>query len=65
MRTEEFYTRKLQDYWDRHYSKYNATAEWYTNPAINIWKCEIPALRARITLVCNDNGVVTEKSKHI
>lgn len=60
MRTEKFYIRRLTQYFDTHYSQYENTAEWYNNPAVNQWKCDIPALGFTILFTCDENGNVTE-----
>lgn len=56
MRTEKFYNSRLQAYFDAHYLKHIDTAEWYTNPAINQWKCDIPELQVTILFTCDDKG---------
>lgn len=60
MRTERFYIGRLRKYFDKHYLQYTQTAEWYNNPAINQWKCDIPELGLTILFTCDENGKITE-----
>ena len=50
----------LESYFDQHYGKYADEAEFYTNPAPNIWRFEIPSLCIKVELTEQD-GRVTEK----
>ena len=59
MRGETFYFGRLSKYFDAHYQEYTKTAEWYTNPAPNQWKFEIPGIGV-VVLVCSDDGEITE-----
>ena len=36
--SEKFYNTKLQNYFDKYYSRYAETAEFYVNPEINKWR---------------------------
>lgn len=65
MKTEKWYNNRLQKYFDSHYGQYTNTAEWYVNPAVNKWKCDILELGVTITFTCDDDGNVTEKRKEI
>lgn len=65
MRTERFYIGRLTKYFDTHYAQYTDTAEWYNNPAVNQWKCDIPELNATILFTCDDKGNVTESRTSI
>ena len=59
MRNKMFYNSRLSQYFDSHYQEYTETAEWYTNPAINQWKFEIPGIGV-VVLTCSSDGDVTE-----
>lgn len=50
----------LAYYFDQHYGKYADEAEFYTNPAPNIWRFEIPSLYIEVKLTEQD-GHITEK----
>lgn len=60
MRSETWYNRKLQKYFDEHYVEYEETAGYYVNPSINVWKFEIPEKGIKVTLTCEDNGNIIE-----
>lgn len=60
MRTEKYFDQKLAGYIDAHYPQYAESAEWYANPAINQWKCDIPELKATILFICAEDGNITE-----
>ena len=60
MRTPRFYENRLAKYFDKKYMQYMKTAEWYTNPAPNQWKCDIPELNVTILFTCDEDGNVTE-----
>lgn len=47
-------------YFDQHYGKYADETEFYTDPAPNIWRFEIPSLCIEVKLTEQD-GRVTEK----
>ena len=59
MRNEKFYFSRLSKYFDAHYQEYAQIAEWYTNPALNQWKFELPGIGV-VVLVCSDDGEITE-----
>lgn len=59
VRNKMFYNSRLSRYFDSHYQEYTETAEWYTNPAINQWKFEIPGISV-VVLTCSSDGDVTE-----
>lgn len=63
--TEKWYQRRLAKYFTEHYSKYEDTAEYYADPAPNIWHFMILELRLRVMLVCDDSGQVREKRVEI
>lgn len=65
VKSESFYNRKLQRYFDRHFGDYEETAEFYVNPAINKWKFIIPELGIEVLLTCNDIGWVIEKRERV
>ena len=43
--SEKFYNTKLQRYFDKYYSPYAETAEFYVNPEINKWRFNIYGTR--------------------
>lgn len=55
------YERRLQRYFNAHYSQYDDTVEWFTDTAPNKWKFIVPELGKAITLICGANGVVCEQ----
>lgn len=61
--TEKWHQRRLAKYFEEHYSLYEDTAEYYTDPDINQWSFEIVenGERIQIILTSNDNGVVSEQ----
>lgn len=60
MHTEKWYQRRLAKYFDDHYLLCSDTVEFYPDPAINQWLCELPGLDVLIKLTCDENGVVSE-----
>ena len=64
-RTEQFYNGKLQRYFDRNYSSYEESVEFYPNPDINKWKFIVRELGMEIELVCAYNGRIFEKRNQI
>lgn len=63
--TEKFYNTKLQRYFDKYYSDYAETAEFYVNPEINKWRFIIPELSLNILLTCYDDGRIVERREGI
>lgn len=65
-RSERFYERKLQRYFDEYYGayeysdEYEDAVEYYVNPAPNQWKFYIPDLGVVVILTCDDSGEVDE-----
>ena len=59
--TEKYYNTKLQNYFDKYYSDYAETAEFYVNPEINKWRFIIHELELNILLTCYDDGRIVEK----
>ena len=57
MRSETFYYNRLAKYFDTHYQEYAKIVEWYTNPAPNQWKFEIPGV-SMVALTCFDDGKI-------
>lgn len=47
--------RKLSEYFENRYGKYENEIEWYANPDEYSWKFRIPSLRMDINLVCDDD----------
>lgn len=58
MKTERFYQNHLRKYFDKHFSEYEDTVEYFVDPAPNQWKFMIPELDQTILLVCEDSGKV-------
>lgn len=54
------YQRRLQRYFDKHYSQYEETVEWFPDGAPNKWKFIVPELGVIVTLVCGANGDISE-----
>lgn len=50
----------LESYYNQHYSAYDSETEWYTDPAPNMWRFEVPSLCIEVKLTEQD-GHVTEK----
>lgn len=61
-RSDDWYRKRLQKYFDEHYGIYEYVAEFFVNPAPNQWKFNIPGRGLTITLTCNYLGDVTEES---
>lgn len=59
--SEKFFNIKLQKYFDKYYSDYAETAEFYVNPEINKWRFIIPELEFNILLTCYDDGRIVER----
>lgn len=57
---EKYYTPKLQKYFDKYYSDYAETAEFYVNPEVNKWRFIVPELSLTVLLTCYDDGRVVE-----
>ena len=61
---DKWYSLRLGRYFEERYSEYEATAEWWNNPAINQWLFDIRELGLRIELTCNDDGTIVEQRYH-
>lgn len=61
MHPTKWYMNKLQRYFDEHYGEYGDTAGWLVNPANNIWQFVIVDLDIKVTLICDEVGLVFEK----
>lgn len=59
--TEKWYQRRLAKYFAEHYAQYEDDAGYLPDPAPNQWLFEIPEFSARIKLICDDNGVISEQ----
>ena len=59
--SEEFFNAKLQKYFDKFYSDYAETAEFYVNPNVNKWRFIIRELGLNILLTCDDDGRIVER----
>lgn len=64
-REEPYYNIRLQRYFDKYYSEYVETAEFYVNPEINKWRFIVPELGLTILLTCYDDGRVVERREMI
>lgn len=62
VRSENFYINRLTKYFDTHFQEYTETAEWYTDPAPNQWKFELPGIGV-VILTCSDDGEITKTIK--
>lgn len=58
---EKWYQRRLAAYFEKHYSKYEDSAEYWNDPSPNQWLFDIPELNLRVELTCDDKGVVREQ----
>lgn len=64
-KTERYYQRHLQKYFDKHYIEYDETVECFVDPAINKWRFIVPELGIEVNLTCDDTGRVSEKKEMI
>ena len=60
LKPERYYEGVLRAYYYSFYGKYEEETEYYVNPAPNKWKFYIPSLGMIVTLVCDDEGEITE-----
>lgn len=58
MKTEAWYCKKLQLYFDKHYGQYEDSVAWFNNPAPNVWAFVIPELNEHVELICDENGKI-------
>lgn len=63
MKNEKWYQRRLAKYFEEHYSEYEDTAEFYPDPAPNVWKFAIPNFGVDITLICDDTSEIHTNNK--
>lgn len=63
--TEKFYNTKLQKYFDKYYSPYTETAEFYVNPEPNKWRFIINELGLNILLTCEEDGRIVERREEM
>ena len=63
MRTEKWYQRRLAKYFNDHYHEIEEEAEFYADPGYDKWEFLIPETGLRVTLICHENGIVSEKWK--
>lgn len=61
MKTKQWYQNRLAKYFTDNYEEYTNTAAFYNNPAINQWLFDIPELKTKVKLTCEDDGTVTNK----
>ena len=57
---ESYYTPKLQKYFDKYYSAFAETAEFYVNPEVNKWRFIVHELGLNILLTCYDDGRIVK-----
>ena len=55
------FEKRLQYYFDQHYSEYEDTAKFYHTRSDDQWRFRIPELKIKVTLTCDGFGNVTEK----
>lgn len=60
MKPDIWYQRRLDKYFMDRYGEYEFDARFFNNPDINQWVFDIPDLKIRVELTCDDKGVVTE-----
>ena len=58
MKPEKWYQRRLAGYFEKHFAKYEDSAEYWNDPAPNQWLFDIPELGVRIELTCDDRGEI-------
>ena len=58
---EQWYADRLQRYFDKHYSEFDETVEWYANPGPNQWRFRIYEVGLEILLTCDDKGRIIEE----
>lgn len=58
---EKWYQRRLAKHFTEYYEKYEESAEYWPDPAPNVWLFDIRELGARVELVCSDRGDVVEQ----
>lgn len=61
MRPEKWYQRRLAKYFTLNYVKYEDTAKYWPDPAVNQWLFDIPEQGVRVELTCTDEGEVKEQ----
>ena len=60
-RSKSWYTDKLSTYFKEHYLCHLNVIPQLVTPAPNKWAFDIPPLRTRVILICDDSGHVTEE----
>ena len=61
---ESWYVRRLQLYYDKHYSKFDDATEWYGNQNPNQWMFANYDIGMKVLLTCNEHGeIIEERSK--
>lgn len=65
MKTNRFYSKHLNAYFDKHYGKYEDLIEWYIDPTSNKWIFDIPDQKLRVKLTCKDDGTIEERRFYI
>lgn len=59
--SKKWYQRRLAKYFTEHYAIYEDNADFFADPAANMWLFDIPECAVRIELTCDDNGDITEQ----
>lgn len=58
-RPDMWYRTRLGRFFDMYYLEYEDDILWFTDPALNQWLFDIPELKTRVELTCDDKGNVT------
>lgn len=56
---EKWYQRRLARYFDKCYSRYEDTVEFYVDPAVNQWLFYIPERKLKVKLTCDDDSIIS------
>ena len=59
--SKKWYQRRLAKYFTEHYAIYEDNADFFADPAANMWLFDITECAVRIELTCDDNGDITEQ----
>lgn len=58
---EKWYQTRLAFMFEEDYGHLENEIEWYVDPAPNMWMFDVPSHKLRVTLTCDDMGVVTRR----
>ena len=61
---EWFYTRRLQKYFDKHYSQYGNNINWFVTIYPYKWQFIVINLGCLVTLTCTNLGKIVEEVKY-